>query len=907
MKEEDRARLKPYFDPGDPDDIFILEEEIASGSFGVVYKGRHADTGAHYAVKIITPEEDEVLDDFLVEITILRKCKHHNIVGFYGAWMKGEELFIAMELCDGGAVSDIYQVCNEGLNEDQIGVVTRETLHALAYLHSVNIIHRDIKGANILLTNAGDIKLVDFGVSAELKQTGEKRNTLIGTPYWMAPEVVANKTGNVPYDTKSDIWSLGITLIELAEMNPPLHEIHPMKALMMIPMREPPVFTHPDKWSREFKDFVAVCLSKSPDKRKSAEEMLKHPWILQTKEKSVLVDLIHKRRKAESQGGEEDDDSVSDTDSDSDADGLAHGNPDSPRAQRASGTHNPVNPNTSNPEDFAASSVGSNRSTDSIPKKQTVRKDLPAGNPNRPTYRTNKKMTKRDIKAYEKDLVSKQQMKQQLKEIRKLQAVHGVVTEKQQKQHQKEKDTLVTKTETAKQNRLKQQQRDLDSLVKKHKAERENFERQSQANSQKFVKNQQLALKQAAKTTEGEQKGEHKTFQDNLKNQTKELKDGWKAQGKSLSKKDLKQNKLNREIEVEWQELVFAHKQQQAAKIDEYAKKCILHQEQARGEDDILQKKHSMEWDHLAQFQKLQAEALSSAQTAAAEFYSQMHPLEIRLMNEKHELAKSQLIEQQSTEREQQHKLLVSEFRGQTREHRKKQQAEQLALQNEVKLFVRENKGVSKAQVKAKTQELKDGLNAKQARDTKEFEERQHKQKTDEEEMVRKYQSAKLEQQKQDFDDEAKKLELEHAEQLQKMSEEHTLQTANLTQRHQQEEIELLSDLQSQEKNLQEEQQREYVASLLEFQQQLFTLVENQHVEQTRLRQKHKLEVDQVGRDQDEEKNKIRVKQEEEKANLANTKEAEEALLQKKLEQQTKVLKSIHEEGKLKRNSDVTI
>jgi hypothetical protein len=186
-----------------------------------------------------------------------------------------------------------------------------------------------------------------------------------------------------------------------------------------------------------------------------------------------------------------------------------------------------------------------------------------------------------------------------------------------------------------------------------------------------------------------DQKGEHKTFQDQLKVQTKELKDQWKSQGKSLSKKDLKTLKLTRENEVEWQEMVFAHKQTQAARIDEYNKKNALHQEQARGEHDMLEKKHAMEWEHLSQYLKLQAEATAAAHNATSEYYAQMHPLETRLLSEKQELTKSQLIEQQTTEREQQTKLLISEFRGQTREHKKKQQVEQVALQNEVKLYVR--------------------------------------------------------------------------------------------------------------------------------------------------------------------------------------------------------------------------
>lgn len=893
MKDEDKLRLKAQFDQGDPDDIFTLEEEIASGSFGVVYKGKHNTQGGHFAVKIITPEEDEVLDDFLVEITILRKCNHRNIVGFSGAWMKGEELFIAMELCDGGAVSDIYQICNEPLNEDQIGVITRETLHALAYLHSVNIIHRDIKGANILLTNSGDIKLVDFGVSAELKQASEKRNTLIGTPYWMAPEVVANKTGNVPYDAKSDVWSLGITLIELGEMNPPLHEIHPMKALMMIPMREPPVLTHPEKWSREFKDFVAACLTKAPEKRKTAEEMLKHPWILQTKDNHVLVDLIAKRKKAEAAaaGEVDEDDSVS-SDEEHSTSSLPKPATNNTYPMRGSTEIVPIVSTHSNPE------IGDKPSE---PKKNTVR-NLPAGaNPNRPTYRTNKKMTKRDIKAYEKDMISKQQMKEQLKEIRKLQATHLVQTEAQQKKHQREKDGLVGRTETAKQNRLRQQQKDLEKLVLKHKKEREEFDLRSQVNQKNLVRNQQLAVKQAGKSTELDQKNEHKVFQEQLKQQTKEMKDEWKNRGKSLNKKDLKNLKLGRDNEVEWSELVFAHKQAQTFKIEEFSKKTMLYTEQARGESEMLEKKHHMEWDHLSQLQKFQCEAVHASQTSTSEFFQLMFPLETRLLQEKHDLSKLQLQEQQMTEREQQHKLLITEFRNQQREHRKRQQAEVLAMQNEMKQFVKDNKGISKAQVKQRSTEMKDALAQKQARDTKEFEEKQHKQKSDEEEMVRRHQAAKIEQQREDFEEETKKMNAEHQEQVQKTQEEHTLQNKNLLLRHQTEEGELLADLQTQQKTLVEEQHREYDNMLQEYHQQFVALVDTQHVDQIRLRQKHRMDTDQVQKDQEDEKARLRMRQEEERESRNRSKQNEVEVLHQSLDVQTRNLKVVHSEGKLKR------
>jgi serine/threonine protein kinase len=261
------------WDSGDAEELYILEEEIASGSFGSVYKAKDKADGKIIALKIIKPEEDDEVSEF-VELGILKKCDHENVVRLYGTWKKDDEIFIAMEYCGGGSVADFGQVWDIDLTEDQIALICRETLKGLVYLHSVGIIHRDIKGANILLTEAGDIKLVDFGVSAILNAQGERRNTLIGTPYWMAPEIITNRNGKSPYDDRVDIWSLGITLIELAEREPPLSEVHPMRALMQIPIRDPPKLANVAKWSKNFHDFVRTCLNKDPKKRKSATELL---------------------------------------------------------------------------------------------------------------------------------------------------------------------------------------------------------------------------------------------------------------------------------------------------------------------------------------------------------------------------------------------------------------------------------------------------------------------------------------------------------------------------------------------------------------------------------------------------------------------------------------------------------
>lgn len=273
------------WDEGDPEEIWYLEEEIAAGAFGTVYKAIHNETGQVAALKITKPEENgEATIPDVVELYILKNCQHKNIVKLFGTWTKGPETFIALDYCGGGAVSDFYQVWEMKMNEDQIALVARGCLEGLQYMHENNFIHRDIKGANVLLTDEGDVKLVDFGVSAILSEPSQKRNTLIGTPYWMAPEVIQNKTRLNPYDEAVDVWSLGITLIELAEKDPPLSQMNPMRALMQVPIRKAPVLQNPSEWSDKFHSFLALCLEKDPAKRAKIDTLLKHPFRQQSEE-----------------------------------------------------------------------------------------------------------------------------------------------------------------------------------------------------------------------------------------------------------------------------------------------------------------------------------------------------------------------------------------------------------------------------------------------------------------------------------------------------------------------------------------------------------------------------------------------------------------------------------------------
>ncbi|XP_071792762.1 serine/threonine-protein kinase 10-like isoform X3 [Asterias amurensis] len=277
----------------DPESEWEILCEIGDGAFGKVYKAKNRATGIYAAAKLIEIKEQEELEDFLVEIQILFECKHRYIVGMHETYLFANKLWMLIEFCEGGALDDIMLDLEKGLTEMQIKVVCKQMLEALDFLHSKHIIHRDIKAGNILLTMSGDIRLADFGVSAKNVKTKQRRDSFIGTPYWMAPEVVVCETlKDNPYDYKADIWSLGITLIELAQQEPPYHELHPMRVLIKIPKAEPPTLLAPSRWSKDFSHFIKTCLDKNPESRPSAAEMMKHPWLADVTDTKPVRDLL---------------------------------------------------------------------------------------------------------------------------------------------------------------------------------------------------------------------------------------------------------------------------------------------------------------------------------------------------------------------------------------------------------------------------------------------------------------------------------------------------------------------------------------------------------------------------------------------------------------------------------------
>ncbi|ELR20083.1 Serine/threonineprotein kinase [Acanthamoeba castellanii str. Neff] len=315
----------------DPEEVFEMLEKLGEGSFGVVCKCRSKKDNKIYAVKVIEVEGE---DDSAIrrEIDIFSSlCDSDLVVRYGGCYRKGNNLLIAMEYCDAGSVQDVIKIRKRQLTEDQIAAICAQVVHALVYLHSKHVMHRDIKSGNILLTESGTVKLADFGVSAKLQNTMAKKNTVIGSPYWMAPEYAAAATAAAAatqriisskadegYDMRADIWSLGITAIEMADTEPPRYDIHYARVIFIIAQKPPPTFKNEKEWSAQFLDFTAKCLQKDPKDRPTAKELLSRGM----QNKAIVARLVGEtlpllekyRREKAARGPEEQTDTFEDSD-----------------------------------------------------------------------------------------------------------------------------------------------------------------------------------------------------------------------------------------------------------------------------------------------------------------------------------------------------------------------------------------------------------------------------------------------------------------------------------------------------------------------------------------------------------------------------------------------------------------
>eukprot|EP00924_Labyrinthula_sp_SR-Ha-C_P014000 maker-scaffold_5-snap-gene-20.1-mRNA-1 protein AED:0.07 eAED:0.07 QI:95/0.83/0.85/1/0.5/0.42/7/192/460 len=258
----------------DSDDVLDNIGVLGEGSYGSVYKVMNKNSEV-LALKVLPIEEDQTREDILREIEVMRTCKGPFIISYLNHMQKGESIYILMELCSAGSVSDIMQICNLHFSEAVVQEIIAASCLGLVAMHRKNILHRDIKGGNLLLNVNGEIKLGDFGVSAILRSKADKRKTVIGTPFWMSPEIIMEK----PYDGKADVWAMGITLIEIAEQEPPYADEPPLSVMLKIPSRPAPKLQSPHSWSESMVQFLDYCLQKDVAKRATAEDLIDHKFL----------------------------------------------------------------------------------------------------------------------------------------------------------------------------------------------------------------------------------------------------------------------------------------------------------------------------------------------------------------------------------------------------------------------------------------------------------------------------------------------------------------------------------------------------------------------------------------------------------------------------------------------------
>lgn len=752
-------------------------------------------------------------------------------------------------------MSDIPQVWEIELSETQIAHICKYTLEALAYLHDNCIIHRDIKGANILLTDDGKVKLIDFGVSAVCLSKDEKRNTLSGTPYWMAPEIISNKSGKSPYDEKIDIWSLGITCIELAEKDPPLSELHPMRALMQIPMRDPPFLKNPKKWSSEFQDFIKQCLIKEPSKRPTATELLKHPFIEDIDlNQNPLIPLIQETRKARQRVAAEE---------------SMDGSSDSETQKEPSSARNSmeVNDEISDIEEQSSSTVTAgevNKKASPVKKSPTVRATL-----NKPN------VTKREIEFQQAKIMNKNLVLQQLKLLSEQRSQDIKELDRLKKNLKRESYLLEHEYRQFQQKVEKENQNKLLKLNTQHSDTRDSLLRQHHSDSKSLSRNSLSDEKQKLKDVKDKQKHDLNEYREQLKSkrkeQEKEFKDSYKKkkeEHKSLGKKE----KVQAEKELKHEQMEFTKQLDnwEALSIlkftlNQSVDKLFKEQEMTiravdhshtRKEGQLNQVLDTLS-KHVHERQLCEWTCENEIQDMETNFLKRRIALQVVHLEKEQALSTQQLERVQVIERNQQLKLLKSDQRAKQKEWNKKRQSMLKDFLKTQKDFTQQNKKeMNKGDMRVALSKQRESFDSKMKENDESFKTTQEREIRDEETWLSQHHEQQRENLANDQKQELEVMTKEHQKTLNLHADTQKKTMDILSKRHFEEKLELLKSNQKKMLELLSKQVAEKVEMMNQHLEEYNTLAksnQSQLVELMNSQDRTKEEIDEAINDTEQE------------------------------------------------------
>jgi serine/threonine-protein kinase 10 len=681
------------------------------------------------------------LNDFANEVAVLRDCSHANIVNFVGAYKKGDEIFISMEFCDGGAANDIFKVIKEPMPEPEIKAIAHESLKGLQYLHSLRIVHRDIKAANILLCSDGRCKLADFGVAALLANNPVGAYSFIGTPYWMAPEVIDNKSASInPYDMKSDIWSIGIVCLELAHVTPPLSDIHPMKALFQIPLNDPPVLQNPAVWSPAFPKFLERALVKDPKARADAPELLAHPWLQKNDHVSAIRNLV---RRAKGLPEINSDDEGDDDDAATAAGQAGAAAPAAAVAATAAGTpakatppgsvrgpattpNSARTPPTGNGATPLAASAGGNAAgggddddDDAAPNFHISEDDDPGDVPTAKevlnstvrkstiarTNRPQKRLTQTEEVNLANQIRARKLLKKQMKEIDKIKKLHQQQEKVLEAQLAKETEAKLGAYQKRKEAAEAQEQAVTARLAKQLAADKANLDKKHQNDVKNAAKKQKSDLKDIGKNLATAQKAKQKELANTVRREQKAKEDSLKQQLKDTAAGGMSKNDV-KALEKQQKDQLGRWTQQRELDLQQgiEAEQLAQEQDQARKVQDGIAKAayenlHTMmnlELENHDALQKAQLQCQAQVLSGERERLQTAAPMEVAQLKAKQERALKQLAELHALENTHLKAVLDEENRYQSRELTSKLRKEEKKYQHKQKKERKKHPEISK-------------------------------------------------------------------------------------------------------------------------------------------------------------------------------------------------------------------